>query len=83
MTRIISKQPRKQRKSRFTAPNHVRGRFLRAPLSLALREEYKKRNMRVIKGDTVKLYRGNHKGTEGLVDEVDMRALKIIVHGVL
>lgn len=82
MTRIISKQPRKQRKSRYTAPNHARGNFLRAPLSQTLREQYKKRNLRVIKGDTVKVYRGDFRGTEGIVDEVNMQALKIVVHGV-
>lgn len=38
--------------------------------------------MRVIKGDTVKLTRGDSVGEEGLVDAVDTGRAKIIVHGV-
>jgi large subunit ribosomal protein L24 len=82
MVRTISKQPRKQRKARYTADAHMRGYFLSAPLSKTLREQYKRRSLRVITGDTVKMTRGNSTGTEGVVDEVDTRSLKIWVHGV-
>jgi large subunit ribosomal protein L24 len=82
MVRIISSQPRKQRKARYTAPAHSRGSFLSAPLAKTLREQYKRRSSRVIKGDTVRMTRGSQKGTEGVVDEVDMKALRIWVHGV-
>ena len=53
MVRIESKQPRKQRKARYNAPAHLRGKFISAPLSPALRTQYKKRTLRVVKGDTV------------------------------
>jgi len=67
MVRIESKQPRKQRKARYTAPLHLRSRLISAPLSKELREEYKRRSVRVIKGDTVKVLRGESAGTEGVV----------------
>jgi len=80
--RTASKQPRKQRKARFTAPAHERTRFLNAPLSSALREQYGKKTLRVIKGDTVKVTRGDSAGEEGLVDLIDTGRAKIVVHGV-
>lgn len=82
MVRIESEQPRKQRKARYQAPSHVKTKYLNAPLSDALREKYKKKTVRVIKGDTVKLTRGDFVGEEGLVDAVDTKKSKIVVHGV-
>lgn len=82
MVRVESKQPRKQRKARYDAPAHMRSKFLNAPLSGALREKYKKKTLRVVKGDTVKVTRGDHVGEEGLVDGIDSRNVKLIVHGV-
>ena len=82
MVRTASKQPRKQRKARFTASAHEKSRFLNAPLSAALQEQYKKKTLRVVKGDTVKLTRGDSAGEEGLVDAVDTGKAKIVVHGV-
>jgi hypothetical protein len=37
---------------------HKLDKHIRSPLSENLRSEYKKRNARVIKGDTVKVLRG-------------------------
>jgi large subunit ribosomal protein L24 len=82
MVRIESTQPRKQRKARYNAPAHLRGKFLSAPLSPELRTQYKKRTVRVVKGDTVKVLRGESAGTEGLVDEVDTGRSVIVVQGV-
>jgi len=82
MARIESSQPRKQRKARYTAPSHVRTKYLNAPLSEDLKERYQIRTMRVVKGDTVKVTRGDFVGDEGLVDGVDTRKSKLIVHGV-
>jgi len=75
-------QPRKQRKARYTAPLHVKGKFLSATLSKELREQYKRRSLRVVKGDTVKVLRGDAKGEEGLVDDVDVGRCTLTVHGV-
>lgn len=82
MARISSIQPRKQRKFRYNAPIHIRGAFLNAPLAADLREKYGKRSFRVVTGDTVKVLRGESKGTEGVVDKVDVKNSKVIVHGV-
>jgi large subunit ribosomal protein L24 len=82
MVRIQSEQPRKQRKARYNAPSHVRSKYLNAPLSEALREKYKAKTIRVVKGDTVRVTRGDFAGDEGLVDGVDVKNSKIIVHGV-
>jgi large subunit ribosomal protein L24 len=82
MVRIESEQPRKQRKARYQAPSHVKTKYLNSPLSAALKEKYKKKTLRVVKGDTVKLTRGEFVGQEGLVDGVDTKKSKIIVHGV-
>lgn len=82
MVRIISSQPRKQRKARYNAPHHMRGSLLHASLSKDLQERYKRRSIRVIKGDTVKVLRGDYTGTEGKVDNVNTKNLKIVVDGV-
>jgi len=80
VTRSI--QPRKQRKARYTAPLHVQGHYLAAPLSRELREQYKRRSIRVVTGDTVKILRGDAKGEEGVVDEVNVGRCTLLVHGV-
>ncbi len=82
MVRIESEQPRKQRKARYQAPLHVKTKYLNAPLSATLQEKYKKKTLRVVKGDTVKVTRGDFVGDEGLVDAVDTKKSKIVVHGV-
>ena len=38
--------------------------------------------IRVIKGDKVKALRGEHTGTEGRVDNVNTKSLKIVIDGV-
>lgn len=82
MVLTSSSQPRKQRKARYNAPLHIRGAFLHAPLSKELQEKYGKKNFRVVKGDTVRVLRGEEKGKVGIVDEVRTQTSKIIVHGV-
>ena len=77
-----SSQPRKQRKAQAKAPHHERGRTLSASLAKELREQYKRRHLRVVKGDTVKVLRGDNKGEEGIVDEVDVKHCALFVHGV-
>ncbi len=77
-----SSQPRKQRKAQANAPLHERGKALSALLARDLREQYKRRHLRVVKGDTVKVLRGDHRGEEGVVDEVDVKHSRILVHGV-
>ena len=76
-------QPRKQRKARYQAPLHLRTKLLGAPLSPQLRKKHGgKRTVRVVTGDTVQVMRGDFAGDEGVVDMVDVKNAKIIVHGV-
>jgi len=81
MVRVVSRQPRKQRKVRYNAPIHQAGKFLSAPLSLKLREKYNRRSIRVVTGDTVKILRGDFADEDGVVDAVDTGKYRLIVHG--
>ncbi len=72
-----SKQPRKQRKYRYNAPLHIRGKFLAAHLSPELRKKYALRSLRVRKGDKVKVMRGAYKGREEKVEIVNVKREKV------
>ncbi|MFQ6054749.1 MAG: 50S ribosomal protein L24 [Methanosarcinales archaeon] len=80
---MVSIQPRKQRKARYQAPLHKKQKFMGAHLSKDLRDTYGKRSVHVIKGDTVKIMRGDHKGHEGKVQSVDLKRERIYVDGVI
>ncbi|MBI4149400.1 50S ribosomal protein L24 [Candidatus Woesearchaeota archaeon] len=76
-----SVQPRKQRKYRAEAPLHLRGRFLGAHLAQELRKKTGVRALRVRKGDSVTIMRGQFRKKEGKVERVDTRKCKVFVHG--
>lgn len=78
---VTSSQPRKQRKFRYNAPLHIRSKFMTANLTEELRGKYG-RNARVVVGDTVKIMRGDHAGTEGKVREIDVKREQVVVEGV-
>jgi large subunit ribosomal protein L24 len=80
--KIESKQPRKQRKARYNASLHQRQKLMSAQLSHELRAKYNKRNIPVKVNDTVMVMRGDHTGTEGKVELVDLKRCTIIVEGV-
>ena len=75
-------KPGKNRKRRFNAPNHVRRKFLSAPLSPALKTEYGARSMPIRRDDTVTITKGDRKLTEGKVIRVDSERSKIYIEGV-
>lgn len=79
-----SKQPRKQRKALFNAPVHRRSRNVSSHLSPSLKKEYGRRSIRVIKGDTVLILRGEKEfvGTEGKVTAVDTKTGRVTIEGV-
>ena len=79
---VSSKQPRKQRKYRYNAPNHVRHKLLSAHLSKELRKQFNKRSIPLRKGDEVEVMVGTFKKTKGLVERVDMKNLKVYIEGV-
>ena len=75
-------KPGKNRKRRFNAPNHVRRKFLSAPLSPSLKIEYVARSMPVRRDDTVTITKGDKKLTEGKIIRVDSERSKIYIEGV-
>ena len=79
---IQSKQPRKQRRYRYTAPLHTRHKFLGAHLSKDLKTTHKSRSIPVVTGDKVKVMRGQYKGKEGKVEKIDLNLTKVFVTGI-
>lgn len=77
-----SSQPRKQRKYRVNAPLHVKRRLTRCHLSKDLRKKYQKRGFSPVKGDTVRVMRGNFKSRSGKVEIVDVKSGIIKVAGI-
>ena len=61
---------------------HRRDRMVSASLADSLREAYKKRTLRVVKGDSVKVLRGEYKGVEGKVEHVDTERGTLNIEGV-
>ena len=61
---------------------HKRDKFLGANLSENLREQHGKRSMRVIKGDTVRILRGEYVGIEGKVEKVNTEKSTLSIEGV-
>jgi len=51
-------------------------------LSNDLKKQYKKRSTGVIKGDTVKIVRGEYKGVEGKVEKINTEKGKLSIEGV-
>ncbi len=77
-----STDPQKQRKYRENAPQHVKDNFISANLSHNLREELGTRNIGIRNGDRVKVMRGDRKGAEGIVNNIDRENERIYIDGV-
>tara|TARA_B100002052_G_scaffold105997_1_gene97678 strand:- start:299 stop:931 length:633 start_codon:yes stop_codon:yes gene_type:complete len=85
---MSSKQPRKQRLARYTAPYHKRHRDMSSPIDKGLRERQLSRGfmypraMPVRKGDRVMIVRGEGKSKSATaVSLVDRKARKVYVEG--
>lgn len=85
MTMLQSSQRRKQRKYRYTAPMHVRQKFVHVHVSKELRAKLgiKKRSIQVRKGDTVKVMVGSNRGKSGKVGSVNMKSCVLTIDGVM
>jgi len=77
-----STRPGKQRKMLFNAPLHKKRKWLSSHLEENLLLKYDRRNMPVIKGDTIKVMRGSYKGHEDKVAKVDVKSGYVEVEGV-
>ena len=75
------KDRRKQRKYIYNAPLHIRRKLMSAHLSKELREKYKRRSFPLRKGDKVKVMRGQFKGLEGKVVDLDYKNYRVYVDG--
>jgi large subunit ribosomal protein L24 len=52
-------------------PKHQRDKMVGAVLEESLRKQYGRKNIRVVKGDSVRVMRGEYKGVEGKVESVN------------
>lgn len=66
----------------YTATNHIRSKQLGATLSKDLREKYGKRNTRVVKGDTIRVMRGEFKGIDGKVTQISTEKSGVAIEGI-
>ena len=84
MAATRSSKARVQRRTQFNAPTHVKRRMCSAHLSVELREKYGYRSVRVCRGDTVAVLRGNEdiRGTEGKVVDVMIDTGRIAIEGI-
>lgn len=61
---------------------HERDKMLGAVLEDSLRSQYKRKSLRVVKGDSVKVVRGEYKGVEGKVDKVSTENATFHIEGI-
>lgn len=76
-------QPRKQRLARYNAPHHEARKQMASHLSEELLLKYNRRALTVIKGDEVKVMRGDFAGKSGRILAVDATDRKVTVDGVV
>jgi len=78
----MSKDPTKQRKKILTAPQHALKNLMSAHLSKELAEKYNRRSIPIRKGDTVRVLRGEFKGIQGKVINVDRKKMRVFIENV-
>lgn len=74
-------KPTKQRKNMYQAPLNERYKRFAAPLSANLKESHNTNSVPVKKGDTVMIMRGDRKGTEGKISQIDRKHYRIFIEG--
>lgn len=74
-------KPTKQRKRLYQAPLNKRYRRFSAPLSSKLKDSHGTGSVPVRNGDTVMIMRGDRKGSEGKVTQIDRKKYRIFVEG--
>ena len=74
-------KPTKQRKRLYQAPLNDRYRRFSAPLSSKLKDSHGTSSVPVRKGDTVMVMRGDRKGSEGKVTQIDRKNYRIFIEG--
>jgi large subunit ribosomal protein L24 len=74
-------KPTKQRKMMYQAPLNERYKRFAAPLSSKLKESHNTSSVPVRKGDTVMIMRGDRKGSEGKITQIDRKHYRIFIEG--
>jgi len=73
----------KQRKAYFNAPMHKARKWISSHLEENLLLKYDQRRITLVKGDTVKVMRGNFKGHDGKITRVNQRRRQVEVEGLV
>jgi large subunit ribosomal protein L24 len=63
-------------------PKHRRDKMIGAVLEDGLRKQYGTRSIRVIKGDSVRVLRGEYTGVEGKVEKIDTERATFHIEGI-
>lgn len=79
---MTSTKPRKQRYNLYNAPLHKKRKWISSHLAENLLLKYDRRSIPVVKGDTVKIMRGNYRGHEDKISKVNVRDQTIEIEGV-
>ncbi|MFZ7137103.1 MAG: 50S ribosomal protein L24 [archaeon] len=74
-------KPTKQRKKMYTASATERYQRFSAPLSDKLKESHGISSLPVRNGDTVMVMRGDRKGSEGKINQIDRKNYRIFIEG--
>jgi len=74
-------KPTKQRKRLYQAPLNERYKRFSAPLSSKLKESHGTNSVPVRNGDTVMIMRGDRKGSEGKVTQINRKNYRILIEG--
>ena len=63
-------------------PKHQRDKMVGAVLEDSLRRQYGRKNIRVIRGDSIRVMRGEYKGVEGKVEKVNTEHATLHIEGI-
>jgi large subunit ribosomal protein L24 len=63
-------------------PKHQRDKMVGAVLEDTLRKQYGRKNIRVIKGDSIRVMRGEYKGVEGKVEKINSEHSSLQIEGI-
>jgi len=74
-------KPGKQRKRLYQAPLNERYKRFSASLSSKLKESHGTNSVPVRNGDTVMIMRGDRKGSEGKVTQINRKNYRILIEG--
>jgi large subunit ribosomal protein L24 len=72
----------RQNASLFHSSTNLAGRTISSTLSDNLREQYRRRSCRVVKGDNVRVLRGEYSGIEGKVEKVNTARGSLSIEGI-